>query len=308
MLALAPDLTKAGKAASRIVDLVNTDSAAKEFGSDSHKRIMPSVEKSAVDIETNTESVSPPFSETAVGAELHQIQFSYPTSPDKPVPKGLNITFFYALVGPSGSGKSTIFVMLERFYYPVSGSILIDGLDITQILSTSFREDIALVAQESVLFESSVKFNIALGARPGYTPTKTEIEEACKLAQIHDVIMELPDGYETICTHGGKQFSGSQRQRLAISRAFIRKPRLLLLDESTSALDGDSGTKVQNALSGFLGKTTVIAITYRLRTIYRADQIFVIDGGRCVAHGTHAQLIEKSDMYRESVLHQSLDV
>ncbi|KAH8431053.1 ABC transporter ATP-binding protein [Aspergillus melleus] len=312
MLALAPDLTKAGKAASRIVDLVNTDSAAKEFGRDSHKQIMPSLGKSTVDIEANSESVSPPFSETAVGAELRLIQFSYPTSPDKPVLKGLNITFepggFYALVGPSGSGKSTIFAMLERFYYPVSGSILIDGLDITQVLSTSFRDDIALVPQESVLFESSVKFNIALGARPGYTPTQAEIEEACKLAQIHDVIIELPDGYETICTHGGKQFSGGQRQRLAIARAFIRKPRLLLLDESTSALDGDSETKVQNALSGFLGKTTVIAIAHRLRTIYRADQIFVIDGGRCVAHGTHAQLIEKSDMYRESVLHQSLDV
>ncbi|PLB53196.1 putative ABC multidrug transporter [Aspergillus steynii IBT 23096] len=312
MLALAPDLSKAGKAASRIVDLVNTDSAAKEFGSDSHKQAIPSGEKSEVDIEASSDPTSPRASSTAVGAELRAVQFSYPTAPDVSVLKGLDITFtpggFYALVGPSGSGKSTIFSMLERFYYPSTGSIFIDGLDITQILSTSFRDDIALVPQESVLFEGSVRFNIALGARPGHSPSQSEVEEACKLAQIHDVITELEDGYETICTHGGKQFSGGQRQRLAIARAFIRQPRLLLLDESTSALDGDSERKIQDALAGFMGRTTIIAIAHRLRTIYRADQIFLIDGGRCVARGTHAQLIERSEVYRESVVHQSLDV
>ncbi|KAE8392533.1 P-loop containing nucleoside triphosphate hydrolase protein [Aspergillus alliaceus] len=315
MLALAPDLSKAGKAVSRIVDLVGTNSAEQEFGGDAHKELVPSMEKSNVDIEANKED--PDFTpsrlgDTAVGAELRQVQFAYPSSPDTLVLKGLSIIFepggFYALVGPSGSGKSTIVAMLERFYYPSAGSILIDGQDITQILSTSFRDEIALVPQENVLFEGTVRFNIALGARPGYMPTQTEIEEACKLAQIHDVVMELPEGYETICTHGGKQFSGGQRQRLAIARAFIRKPRLLLLDESTSALDGDSERKIQDALSRFMGKTTIIAIAHRLRTIYRADQIFLIENGRCVARGTHTQLIERNEMYRESVLHQSLDI
>ncbi|KAE8381787.1 P-loop containing nucleoside triphosphate hydrolase protein [Aspergillus bertholletiae] len=315
MLALAPDLSKAGKAASRVVDLMGTNSAEQEFGGEVGKEFVLSNEKPDLDIEANkdvADLASAKPSDAAVGAELRQVRFAYPTSPDALVLKGLNINFepggFYALVGPSGSGKSTIFAMLERFYYPSAGSILIDGQDITKILSTSFRDEIALVPQENVLFEGSVGFNLTLGARPGYVPTQTEIEEACKLAQIHDVIMELPEGYQTICTHGGKQFSGGQRQRLAIARAFIRKPRLLLLDESTSALDGDSERKIQEALSGFVGKTTIIAIAHRLRTIYRADQIFFIENGRCIAQGTHAELIERNELYRESVLHQSLDV
>ena len=149
-------------------------------------------------------------------------------------------------------------------------------------------------------------FNIALGAKPGYTPTQAEIEEACKLAQIHEVITGLPDGYETLCTHDGKQFSGGQRQRLSIARALIRKPGLLLLDESTSALDGESEVKIQEALSGLEGKTTVIAIAHRLRTIYRADRIFLIQDGHCVDQGVHAELFSRSAMYRESVLYQSL--
>jgi ABC-type multidrug transport system fused ATPase/permease subunit len=314
MLALAPDLSKAGKAASRIVDLVGTHSNEQEFGDEAHGDRIPGAKVPDLDIEAKngSESVSSGISQAPVGAELHEVSFSYPTSTGIPVLKGLNITFepgrFYALVGPSGSGKSTIFAMLERFYYPSSGSIVINGQDVTRVLSTDFRDDIALVPQENVLFEGTVAFNIGLGARPGYTPTLAEIEEACKLAHIHDVIMELPQGYETICTHAGKQFSGGQRQRLSIARALIRKPRLLLLDESTSALDGDSERKIQDALSGFVGKTTVIAIAHRLRTIYRADRIFLIENGRCVAHGTHTELIERSEVYRESVLHQSLDV
>ncbi|RAH70507.1 ABC transporter ATP-binding protein [Aspergillus aculeatinus CBS 121060] len=315
MLALAPDLSKAGKAASRIVDLVNTDSAEKEAQTDRHKEIIPCGEKSDVDIEANPacmpSSKSTP-SPTPIGAELRHVQFSYPTSPDLPVLRDLSLTLapggFYALVGPSGSGKSTILAMLERFYYPSSGAIYIDNQDITRVRSTDFRDEIALVPQESVLFEGSVAFNIALGARPADTPTQSEIEAACKLAQIHDVIMELPDTYETICTHNGKQFSGGQRQRLAIARAFLRKPRLLLLDESTSALDGESERKIQEALQGFVGKTTIVAIAHRLRTIYRADRIFLIEEGRCTVQGTHAELVERSAVYRESVVHQSLDM
>ncbi|KAE8309878.1 P-loop containing nucleoside triphosphate hydrolase protein [Aspergillus transmontanensis] len=315
MLALAPDLSKAGKAASRIVDLMNTHSNEREFGGgDVHRALIFGPGKSDADIEANkrSESASCGTRQMPVGAELRDVEFSYPTSPDTPILKGLTVTFepgrFYALVGPSGSGKSTTFAMLERFYYPSAGSIFINGQDVTRVLSTNFRDDIAIVPQENVLFEGTVAFNIALGARPGYTPTQAEIEEACKLAHIHDVIAELPQGYETICTNAGKQFSGGQRQRLSIARALIRKPGLLLLDESTSALDGESEGKIQDALSGFMGKTTVVAIAHRLRTIYRADRIFLIQGGRCVDRGTHTELIERSEMYRESVLHQSLDV
>ncbi|KAJ5750621.1 hypothetical protein N7533_007649 [Penicillium manginii] len=315
MLALAPDLSKAGKATSRIVELVNTNSAKESHG-DSHALTSSKTGMALIsDIEANkfpeTSSTGAKNDYAAVSAALFQVDFSYPSSPDIPALKKMSITFkpggFYALVGPSGSGKSTIFSMIERFYYPSSGSIFINDQDITQIASSDFRDDIAIVPQENVLFEGTVSFNIGLGARPGYKPTQTEIEEACKLAQIHDVITSLPEQYQTICTHDGKQFSGGQRQRLSIARALIRRPGLLLLDESTSALDGESEQKIQDALAGLAGKTTVIAIAHRLRTIYRADQIFLIQDGCCVDKGTHAQLVERSEMYREAVVHQSLD-
>ncbi|KAJ5519235.1 ABC transporter integral membrane type 1 [Penicillium expansum] len=312
MLALAPDVSKAGKAASRVVDLVKTNSAEEEFSGGNYTQKMMKMEMPDTDPEANMSSgaTSSEKSQGPVGAQLHEVCFSYPKSSHIPVLSGLNIDFkpgnFYALVGPSGSGKSTIFNMLERFYQPTSGSVTINEQNINRILSTAFRDDIALVPQENVLFEGTLAFNIALGARPGYTATQADIEEACKLAQIHDVIMTLPDGYETFCTHDGKQFSGGQRQRLSIARALIRKPGLLLLDESTSALDGESERKIQDALSNLAGKTTIIAIAHRLKTIYRADQIFLIQDGHCADHGTHAELVERSEMYRESVLHQSL--
>lgn len=197
--------------------------------------------------------------------------------------------------------------MLERFYRPSSGSVVIDGVDITRQLGTSFRDDIALVPQENVMFEGSVAFNIGLGARPSHEPSMEEIETACRMANIHDVIMALPQGYDTICSHDGKQFSGGQRQRLSIARALVRKPRMLLLDESTSALDVESEKRIQEALATLAGRTTIVAIAHRLNTIHRADRIFLIDGGKCVEQGTHTELIQKSEVYRTSVIHQSLE-
>lgn len=315
MLALAPDLSKAGKATSRIVELVNTNSAEGNIGNKDSPDSSTTGMKMISDVEANKypeiSSTSEKNDNVAIGAMLSRVDFAYPSSPDIPALKKMSIEFkpggFYALVGPSGSGKSTIFSMLERFYYPTSGSIYINNQDITRMISTEFRDKIALVPQENVLFEGTISFNIALGARPGYTPTQNEIEEACKLAQIHEMINSLPDKYETLCTHDGKQFSGGQRQRLSIARALVRRPGLLLLDESTSALDGESEQKIQDALAGLAGKTTVIAIAHRLRTIYRADRIFLIKDGCCVDQGTHSQLVDRSDMYREAVVHQSLD-
>lgn len=127
------------------------------------------------------------------------------------------------------------------------------------------------------------------------------------MANIHDVISSLPDGYQTMCSHDGKQFSGGQRQRLSIARALVRRPRLLLLDESTSALDVESEKKIQEVLATLGGRTTIIAIAHRLNTIHRADRIFLIEEGRCVEQGTHTELIQRSETYRTSVIHQSLD-
>ncbi|CAG8089105.1 unnamed protein product [Penicillium olsonii] len=311
MLALAPDLSKAGKSASRIVDLVKSNSSEEDKSGESFTRSATGAMVQEKDAEASVSSDATPLSSPGpVGAVLNQVHFAYPKTPHIPVLNDLSVDFkpggFYALVGPSGSGKSTIFSMLERFYNPTSGSVVINGQNINRVFAAHFRDDIALVPQENVLFEGTLAFNIGLGARASHTATQAEIEEACKLAQIHDVIMSLPDGYETFCTHDGKQFSGGQRQRLSIARALVRKPGLLLLDESTSALDGESERKIQDALAALAGKTTIIAIAHRLKTIYRANQIFLIQDGRCVDRGTHGELVEKSEMYRDSVLHQSL--
>ena len=320
MFALAPDISKARVASSNIVDLLTTRSAEEELsgGHQETKGLAAHLlEEKLPDVEANetapssASSSTEPAPENGVGAQLHDVHFTYPTRPDQPILRGLSIDIpagqFCALVGPSGSGKSTTFSMLERFYRPSAGSVVIDGVDITRQLGTTFRDDIALVPQENVMFEGSVAFNIGLGARPSHEPSMEEIETACRMANIHDVIMALPQGYDTICSHDGKQFSGGQRQRLSIARALVRKPRMLLLDESTSALDVESEKRIQEALATLAGRTTIVAIAHRLNTIHRADRIFLIDGGRCVEQGTHTELIQKSEVYRTSVIHQSLE-
>ncbi|GIK04542.1 ABC multidrug transporter mdr4 [Aspergillus viridinutans] len=319
MFALAPDISKAGVASSNIVELLTTRSAEDEVSPGSSHSFQPSsslLEEKAVvqDIEAQEYARSArqrAAERGGMGAQLRDVHFTYPHRPGRPVLKGLNIDIkpgqFCALVGPSGSGKSTTFAMLERFYRPNAGAVVIDGVDVTRQVGTEFRDDIALVPQENVLFEGTVAFNIGLGACPGHEPTQEEIEEACRMANIHDVIMTLPQGYQTMCSHDGKQFSGGQRQRLSIARALVRKPRLLLLDESTSALDVESEKRIQEALATLAGRTTVVAIAHRLNTIHRADQIFLIEDGRCAEQGTHQQLIQRSETYRTSVIHQSLE-
>lgn len=321
MFALAPDISKAGVASSNIVQLLTTRSADQEMNqcssskNKSHNTHL--LEEKLHDPEAvhpeqrSVDSAGVPPEMSGVGAEIQNVHFEYPSRPGQPVLRGLSLKIqpgqFCALVGPSGSGKSTTFAMLERFYRPESGAVIIDGVDITRQLGTGFRDDIALVPQENVLFEGSVAFNIGLGARPGHEATQEEIEEACHMANIHEVIMSLPQGYQTICSHDGKQFSGGQRQRLSIARALVRRPRMLLLDESTSALDVESEKRIQEALATLAGRTTIVAIAHRLNTIHRADCIYLIEEGRCAVQGTHEELIERSETYRTSVIHQSLE-
>jgi ABC-type multidrug transport system fused ATPase/permease subunit len=181
-------------------------------------------------------------------------------------------------------------------------------MDISRSHGTSFRDDIAYVPQNNVLFQGSIKFNLALGARPGHEPTDAEIQEACELANIHQTIMELPQGYDTECGANGSQFSGGQRQRLSIARALVRKPKLLLLDESTSALDAESEKALELGLERAVKGhgVTVIAIAHRLRTIARADVIFMVEGGKVVDQGRHEDLVTRSESYRVNALHQML--
>ncbi|KAL4781622.1 ABC multidrug transporter SidT [Aspergillus varians] len=310
MFALAPELSNARAAMARLLGLI-------EIGSDKmqgHVRTpsltepTPSGEK---DPEATAEAKAPhPLDSQASSVQLRNIHFSYPARPDIKVLNGLTIDIksgkFCALVGPSGAGKSTIISLVERLYTPQSGSILIDGTDITKHRDVTFRDTIALVPQESVLFEGSIKFNLSLGAKPGHEVSMAEIEEACKLANIHDTIQALPEGYETLCGPNGSQFSGGQKQRLSIARALIRKPKVLILDESTSALDAESEKLLQDGLEKAARGITVIAIAHRLHTIKKADVIFLIEAGQCFDSGTHEELLVRSESYRANVMHQTV--
>ncbi|KAH6647225.1 ABC multidrug transporter [Truncatella angustata] len=301
LFTLAPEVGNAGRAAGRIFSLIDLGSS----------RTLDEKHISEKDPESIVEMKSPgPQIEGGMRVNFNELVFSYPARPNRQVLKGLSLDIqpgqFCALVGPSGAGKSTIISLMERMYHPSSGVIEVDGMDIAAKKEPAFRDDIGLVPQDNILFDGSVRFNIALGARPGYDPSDTEIEQASRLANIHDTIMALPDGYETECGPGGGRLSGGQKQRLAIARALVRKPRLLLLDESTSALDAESERLLQDGLEKATKGITVIAIAHRLHTIRRADVIFMIEDGKCVDKGTHEELLQRSESYRVNVLHQTL--
>ncbi|KAI3336947.1 P-loop containing nucleoside triphosphate hydrolase protein [Xylariaceae sp. AK1471] len=298
LFTLAPEITRAGRAVGRICDLIG-------LGSTDHTSRRD-------DLEAMVESKTPtPITGQGLAVKFEQVMFSYPARPNRRILKGLDIDVqpgqFCALVGPSGAGKSTIISLLERMYSIESGAIVVGGFDINSKKEPVFRDDIGLVPQDSVLFDGSIRFNVALGARPGVEPSDIEVEEACKLANIHDTIVALPDGYDTQCGNNGGQLSGGQRQRLSIARALVRKPRLLLLDESTSALDAESERLLQDGLEKATRGITVLAIAHRLHTIRRADVIFMIEDGRCVEKGSHEELMVRSESYRVNVLHQTLD-
>jgi ABC-type multidrug transport system fused ATPase/permease subunit len=262
------------------------------------------------DVEAKATSEKPPSSAGGVSVVFKQVFFSYPARPDTRILHGLDLSVqpgqFAALVGPSGAGKSTIVSLVERLYVPESGTVEVDGHNIAYG-DTSFRDAIAYVPQHSVMFNGTIRFNLTLGARPGQTVSQEELEEACKSANIHDTIMQLPDGYDTVCGPNGDRLSGGQKQRLAIARALVRKPKLLLLDESTSALDAESERLLQDGLEKAAKHMTIIAIAHRLYTIRKADVIFLIENGKCVDQGTHAQLMERSESYRVNALNQAVD-
>jgi ATP-binding cassette subfamily B (MDR/TAP) protein 1 len=311
MFALAPELSSARAAVARILNLLDIGSSRKlsRNKESSLSSIDPIPEK---DVEALAESKSRIF-DPAAGIQIafRNVSFAYPTRPDAQILKGLDLEIrpgqFCALVGPSGAGKSTIISLVERMYVPSAGAIEIDGTDITRREDLTFRDEIALVPQDSALFEGTIKFNVALGARPNHEATDAEIEEACRLANIHETITGMPQGYDTQIGPNGGQLSGGQKQRLAIARALVRKPRLLILDESTSALDAESEKLLQDGLEKAARGITVLAIAHRLHTIKKADVIFLVEGGRCVDRGTHAELFERSDSYRVNATHQMFD-
>jgi ATP-binding cassette, subfamily B, bacterial MsbA len=201
-----------------------------------------------------------------------------------------------ALVGESGGGKSTLTKLLPRFHDPTSGAVLWDGVDLRDATLTSLRQQIALVTQETVLFNDTVRHNIAYGKPEA---TDLEIEEASLIAFAHDFIREMPDKYDTIVGERGIFLSGGQRQRLAIARAILVNAPVLILDEATSALDAESERLVQRAIANLVRNRTTIVIAHRLSTVRRADVIVVMEAGRIIEMGTHTELLAKNGQYRK---------
>jgi subfamily B ATP-binding cassette protein MsbA len=210
-----------------------------------------------------------------------------------------------ALVGPSGGGKSSILNLIPRFYDVTEGRVCLDGHDVRALTLASLRDQIALVTQEPFLFDDTIRANIAY-ARPG--ASMDEVIDAATQAAAHDFITALPGGYDTQVGEAGARLSGGQRQRVAIARAFLKNAPILLLDEATSALDTESEAQVRVALERLMAGRATLLIAHRLSTVKGADRIYVIDQGRVVETGTHAELIAAGGLYARLAKAQNLEL
>ena len=228
---------------------------------------------------------------------LDHVTFGY--DPAIPVLHDVSLTArkgeIVALVGPSGAGKTTLLELIPRFHDPQSGTVRLDGVPLPALSRTSLRRLIAVVSQDTVILHDSVRANIAYGRSRA---TDDEVKAAAVAANAHEFIVGLPDRYETVLGERGTRLSGGQRQRIAIARALLRDAPILILDEATSALDTESERLVQEAIDRLVRDRTVLVIAHRLATVRDADRIVVLDQGRVVESGTHAQLLAHGGLYR----------
>jgi subfamily B ATP-binding cassette protein MsbA len=253
-------------------------------------------------LDTHTELADPPdaveMRPFAERIEFRDVSFRYPDG-ERDVLSRIDLTIeagqVVALVGHSGAGKSTLTSLLLRFYDPTSGTVLVDGVDTRDVALASLRRQIALVTQETILFNDTVRANIAY-ARPEHEEAR--VRDAAEAAYASGFVDERPEGYETIVGERGVNLSGGQRQRLAIARAIAADAPILVLDEATSALDSHSEREVQRAIANLMRGRTTLVIAHRLSTVQRADKIVVLDGGRIVEEGRHEELLERNGLYR----------
>jgi len=269
------ELLRAAGAAERLVDLINVSSAIDDPGWQPDKATSEQPELA-----------------------IRDLTFSYPTRLNQQALSEFSLTIeagrSLALVGPSGAGKSTVFELLQRFYDPQQGAILLDGVNIRELGLHQLRDNIALVPQQPALFTGDVRYNIAYG---NLEATDEEIFAAARAAHADEFIRALPEGYASHLGEQGVRLSGGQRQRIAIARAILNNPRILLLDEATSALDTQSEHQVQLALQRLMENRTTVIIAHRLSTILHADRIAVMDQGKLVDIGTHEELLSRCPLY-----------
>ncbi|MEJ7785085.1 MAG: ABC transporter ATP-binding protein [Solirubrobacteraceae bacterium] len=248
-----------------------------------------------------TKPLAPALPAGSGRVELHDVTLRYEGA-SRDALSGVSLTVpagsTVALVGATGSGKTSLVALLPRLYDPTAGEVLVDGTDVRDIEPSSLRRAIAVVDDAPFLFSTSVHDNIAY-SRP--EASREEVEQAARRAQAHDFIERLPEGYDTRVGERGLTLSGGQRQRVAIARAFLADPRILILDDATSSVDASTEQQIKAALREVMAGRTTFVIAHRLSTIALADEIVVLEDGRLVAHGTHEQLLEVSDLYREIV-------
>tara|TARA_R110002167_G_scaffold365312_2_gene589623 strand:+ start:32763 stop:34553 length:1791 start_codon:yes stop_codon:yes gene_type:complete len=269
------ELQRAAGATERLVELLQADDAVK----DPHNPVaVPDTQAAEITFENVT--------------------FAYPGRPTVSALDAVSLTVkpgeSVALVGPSGAGKSTVIQLLQRFYDPQEGAVKIDGVDLRDMMRTDFRQHVALVPQDPVIFADTARENIRFG-RPD--ASDAEVEAAAKAAAAHDFLTALPEGYDSQVGERGVMLSGGQKQRIAIARAILRDAPILLLDEATSALDAESEQLVQKAVEDLARTRTTLIVAHRLATVKKADRIVVFDGGRIVATGTHDALVAEGGLY-----------
>lgn len=268
------ELQRAAGATERLVELLNAEDPVQDGGS----ALLPAKSDGAISFDS--------------------VSFRYPARPNVVALDDISLKIqpgeTVALVGSSGAGKTTVFQLLQRFYDPDEGSIIVDGVNIRDAVRQDLRERLALVPQDPVIFATSARENIRFG-RPG--ATDAEVEDAARAAAAHDFIAALPEGYDSFVGERGVMLSGGQKQRIAIARAILRDAPILLLDEATSALDAESEQAVQQAVAALSKDRTTLVIAHRLATVKQADRIVVMEGGRIVAEGPHDQLVAEDGLY-----------